>query len=140
MICGQSIQVPCADLAFGRKCDELGDAARTNEAPYGLNRLRGEGHGAGLVRGFRLFPRAEPAAHLTGGEQAHGAGKFGVHRLPGQGAQAPNERGGLGRAGVGAVVGVVEVAGEDVLGGELQETGCYVLDLESQLTQVLGDR
>lgn len=74
------------------------------------------------------------------GQCPHCAREFGVHGLLCKGPQPSDEGGRFGGVRVGRLVRSFQVTREDVLGGELKETGRDVLDLPPQLPQVAGDR
>lgn len=82
----------------------------------------GNRHATCLGGAGRGTSGAELSPQVVGGEQTHGTRKFGVHGMPGERTEPSYERGRLGRVGVGRRARAVEVAVEDVLGGELQET------------------
>lgn len=76
---------------------------------------------------------------MPGGERPHCARQFRVHGLLGERAQSAHHGGGLGRVRVGRRA-MAEIAGEDVLGGELQEARGDLLDLAAKFPQMTGDR
>lgn len=85
------------------------------------------------------MPRTEVLTKVPVGEQPHGTGQFGVHRLLRERAQPSHERGSLGRVRVGRLM-LPQIAREDVLRRELQEAGGNMLDLPPQLPQMARDR